>query len=254
MAISVGSLMSGIGGFEIGLQRVGMRIVWQVEVEPFCQAVLVKRFQLAEQFPDVRLCGLHNLPVVDLICAGFPCPAFSRAGKRGGFSQDNLFYEEVRITSELAPTYLLLENVEGFTKWREEALSEIEAVGYEHWDGILDARDFGIPQARRRWFAICVRRERLPSSQYLRRVQGEEGQDIHKLCSNAEDSERWRAPTNEAKEEWRAVFANSRRVREAHGIPNRMDRLRALGNAVVPSIAEAIGHVINRIESERRDL
>ncbi len=80
--LTVGSLFSGIGGMDLGLERAGMRIVWQVEIDDYATRVLEKHWPHVRRFRDVRDCGAHNLEPVDLICGGFPCQPHSLAGKR----------------------------------------------------------------------------------------------------------------------------------------------------------------------------
>ena len=242
-----GSLFAGIGGFDLGLERAGMECAWQVEIDPFCNKVLEKHWPNVRRYKDVREVGKHNLEPVELICGGFPCPAFSVAGKRGGFEQDNLFFEIVRVCNELKPKWIVLENVQGFTKWRKEAEKAIKDIGYHFSDFILDARDFGIPQARKRWFAVCIRRRSGVDSQLLWRIRGDEGQSIYGIRTYLENPKgRWTS-TIQTKEEWRTICNNARRMRIDNGIPNRVDRLKCLGNAVVPQVVEWIGKRINEL-------
>lgn len=84
MTIRFGSLFSGIGGIDLGLERAGMQCVWQVEIDEFCRKVLTKHWPDVPKFNDVRECGKHNLEQVDLIAGGFPCQDISNAGKRAG--------------------------------------------------------------------------------------------------------------------------------------------------------------------------
>jgi len=243
MKVTHGSLFSGIGGIDLGFEWAGIETKWQVEIDDYCQKLLSLRFPHTKKFTDVRRVDSHNLEKVDIISGGFPCPAFSQAGKQGGFEQDNLFYEMIRICNERKPKAIIFENVEGFKKWAEILRQEIENIGYEWGDAIFDARDFGIPQARRRYFAICIQRGMLSGTQYLRRIQREKDSRIYELQSNNKNTKRRWTPTIKTKEEWRTIFADSKRVRKNNGIPSRMDRFRkfGLGNAVVPQIPYIIG-------------
>ena len=82
--MNVGSLFSGIGGFELGFERAGMRVSWQVEQDAYCRAVLARHFPDAARYEDVREVGIDNLDPVDLICGGFPCQDLSSAGSGAG--------------------------------------------------------------------------------------------------------------------------------------------------------------------------
>src|SRR5437868_5460774 len=111
--VNVGSLFSGIGGFELGFERAGMRVSWQVEQDAYCRAVLARHFPDAARFEDVREVGAQNLDPVDLICGGFPCQDLSSAGRGAGIdgARSGLWSEFARIVCELRPRYVVVENV-----------------------------------------------------------------------------------------------------------------------------------------------
>ena len=252
--ITHGSLFTGIGGIDLGFEWAGIETKWQVEIDDYCQKLLSIRFPHTKKFTDVRKVGSHNLEKVDIISGGFPCPAFSQAGKRGGFEQDDLFYEMIRVCDERKPKAIVFENVEGFKKWTKTLRQEIENIGYEWGDAIFDARDFGIPQARRRYFAVCIQRGVLFGSQYLRRIQRKKDSSIYGLQPNNKNTERRWTPTVKTKEEWRTIFADSRRIRKNNGISSRLDRHRkfGLGNAVVPHIPYIIGKRLKELCQENQ--
>jgi DNA (cytosine-5)-methyltransferase 1 len=110
-----GSLFSGIGGFDIGLDRAGMECAWQVEIDDDARSVLVAKWPKATQHVDVREVGAHNLDSVDLICGGFPCQDLSVAGKRAGLDgeRSGLWFHFRRVLAELKPSWCLIENVPG---------------------------------------------------------------------------------------------------------------------------------------------
>lgn len=88
MRFTVGSLFSGIGGLELGLERAGMQVVWQVEFDPFCQQVLAKHWPEVKRYGDIRELRGDELEPVDLICGGFPCQPHSLAGQRRASDDD----------------------------------------------------------------------------------------------------------------------------------------------------------------------
>lgn len=110
-----GSLFSGIGGMDLGLERAGMRCAWQIEIDEHKRSVLSKHWPNVPKFNDVRECGKHNLEPVDLIAGGFPCQDVSHAGPRIGINgaRSGLWSEFHRIIYELRPRYTLVENVTG---------------------------------------------------------------------------------------------------------------------------------------------
>ena len=109
--MTCGSLCSGIGGLELGLERAGMEVVWQVEKDDYCSRVLAKHWPDVTRYEDVKDVGA-NLEPVELIAGGFPCPVVSQAA-RGRNVAESLWPEFARIVREVGPRYVVLENVEG---------------------------------------------------------------------------------------------------------------------------------------------
>jgi len=254
MNINILDLFSGIGAFSLGLERSSpeFKTVAFCEIDDFASKVLNKHWPDIPIYNDIRKLTFEQLKQnginkIDVICGGFPCPAFSRSGKRGGFEQDDLFFEFLRLINEIKPKYIIVENVEGIREWSEEIRREIKAIGYEYEDAILDARDFGIPQARKRYFGIGIRNGILSSTQHLWGVWGKESKNLYGIQPYIENAERWGPPTIGSKEEWRTIFTNCNRSGIVDGIPDRMDRLRCLGNSIVPQIPEYIGTILIQI-------
>ncbi len=145
----IGSLFSGIGGLELGLERAGLGYVaWQVEIDPFCRKVLAKHWPGVKQHEDVRSVGAHNLDRVDVICGGFPCQDVSSAGARRGLAgpKSGLWYEFRRILSELRPSVAVVENVTSGKKlWLPAVKADLAALGYGTRAFALSAADVGAP-------------------------------------------------------------------------------------------------------------
>lgn len=165
----IGSLFSGVGGFDLGFERAGHEIVWHSEIEPHACAVMREHWPDAPNLGDVTRIDGAAIEPVDVICGGFPCQDLSVAGKRAGFTgkRSVLAFEFLRIVREMreatdgrAPTFLVLENVPGlFTSsgGRDfgallDALGELRPLDIA-WR-VLDSRYFGVAQRRRRVFVV----------------------------------------------------------------------------------------------------
>ena len=133
--MKIGSLFSGIGGLDLGLEWAGVgHTVWQVEREPFCQTILAKHWPNAARFDEVRTVGAHNLEPVDVISGGFPCQDISYAGKGLGLSgeRSGLWYEFARIVGEMGPRFVVVENVAAILSrgiW--DVLGTLSDLGYD---------------------------------------------------------------------------------------------------------------------------
>lgn len=103
--LTVGSMFTGIGGFDLGAEQAGCKVLWQIENDKSCQEVLRYRFPDAQLHDDVTQIDFKQLPKVDVLTAGFPCQGNSIAGKRRGLEDDRsgLFYEVVRYLEECQP-------------------------------------------------------------------------------------------------------------------------------------------------------
>lgn len=167
--LTVGSLFSGIGGLELGLERAGMQVIWQVEKDPYCLKVLARHWPNVERYEDVKEVGRHNLQPVDLICGGFPCQDVSLAGKRAGLQGERttLWREFARIIRELRPRWVLAENVPGLLSSDKgmffgQVLRDLAACGYDAEWQVLPAAAFGAPHKRDRVFIVAYAQGGLP--------------------------------------------------------------------------------------------
>lgn len=162
-ALAIGSLFSGIGGLELGLEHAtGGRVCWQVERDAWCRDVLAKHWPDAVRYDDV--CTVNGLPAVDLICGGFPCQDVSLAGKRAGFGgeRSSLWREYRRIIADVRPRLVFVENVPGLLTADDghafaEVLGDLAALGFDAtWD-CFRASDVGAPHRRERLFLLAYR-------------------------------------------------------------------------------------------------
>jgi DNA (cytosine-5)-methyltransferase 1 len=111
---TIGSLFSGIGGLELGIERaLGARTVWQVEIDPFARSVLERHWPDARRHDDIRAVGSRNLDRVEVICGGFPCQDISLAGKGAGLAgaRSGLWTEMARVVGELRPRLVVVPQV-----------------------------------------------------------------------------------------------------------------------------------------------
>ena len=259
--MKIGSLFSGIGGLELGLERSRLGSVsWQCEIDPFCQRVLARHWPHARRFEDVRTVDA-TAPSVDVICGGFPCQDVSLAGKRVGLAgeRSGLWHEFARIIGELEPKIVIIENVLGLrTSGLPRVLADLAALGFDAEWADLAASDIGAPHQRRRMFIVATHSERV-------NVRPEPGW-LERACRKSAAEHRYDPP--------RGIAANAngmRRLEQARRIATergwarhvgwelgdiaRMDdgfpawvdvgaARKALGNAVVPACAEVIGRAI----------
>jgi DNA (cytosine-5)-methyltransferase 1 len=229
MTLTVGSLFAGIGGMDLGLERAGMTVKWQVEIDDYAARVLAKHWPAVPRYRDVRDVGAHNLESVDLVCGGFPCQPHSLAGRRGANSDDrDLWAEFARIICEIQPRWVLAENVPGLLssdarRFFGRVLGDLAALGYDAEWSIVSACSMGAPHTRERLFILAharSRRDRLKRQRVIGQAHSSEKRHVSFWQSQPMPD------------------------RVADGVPRRVDRLRGLGNAVVPQVAEYIGRQI----------
>jgi len=250
-----GSLFAGIGGLDLGLEHSGMNCAWQVEIDDHCTRVLEKHWPNVKRYRDVREVGAHNLEPVDLICGGFPCQDISGAGKREGIGgkRSGLWTEYYRIICELRPRYVLVENVSAIlVRGMDVVLGDLAASGYDAEWQCLPASAFGARHRRDRAFLVAYTDKRANGHVELCLTKTEGEAETGLRCSHWDQFglvTRLVAPS-----EWTATGRECDTrpllLRNDDGVPHRVDRLRALGNAVVPQIAEWIGRCIMEFEAE----
>ena len=264
MSLTVGSLFTGIGGLDLGLEAAGMRVLWQCESDAYCREVLAKRWPGVPCYPDARSLP-YDVPAVDLVCGGFPCQPVSLAGPQLGTADERWLWPDfARALRLLRPRYALLENVPGLTvRGMGDVLGALAALGYSAQWGCVPAAAVGAPHLRWRIFILAdaeidIQRPRLCEGD-VARVGGRRPGDCgsaHALAdacglqdgrlddgaaeilgpSASEDARGGDTVSG------RGVWATESGLgRMAYGIPHRMDRLKALGNAVVPQVAELVG-------------
>lgn len=218
-------LFSGIGGFSLGLERSGgFKTVAFCEIDPFCRRVLAKHWPEVPQYDDICTLTAERLSAdgigVDAICGGFPCQPFSTAS-RGRRIAPDLWPHMLRLVTELRPAIVIGENVQELPLKR--AAHGFGKLGYRTIHKRIGADDIGADHARSRWW-VCA--------------YTDDKSELH----SAINAEMARMQTLRGSV-WSATNY-ARAIRVSDGVPYRVDRLRALGNAVVPQIPELIGRAI----------
>lgn len=135
------SLCTGIGGFDLAAEWAGFEIAGQVEIDPYCIALLEQHWPTAKRMRDVYEVRGDEFGPIDLICAGFPCQPYSQAGKRKGASDDRAIWPEIfRITQSVRPTWACFENVPGIIGMElDRVLSDLEGEDYTCWPLVIPA-------------------------------------------------------------------------------------------------------------------
>ena len=158
-------LFAGLGGFRIALESLGAECVYSNEWDKHAQKVYFNNFgDLPEG--DITLVDEKQIPKHDILCAGFPCQAFSISGKQCGFedSRGTLFFDVARIVKEKRPKVVFMENVKNLTKHDggktlEVIQATMEELGYEFNQKVLSSVNYGIPQKRERIYMVCFRKD-----------------------------------------------------------------------------------------------
>jgi DNA (cytosine-5)-methyltransferase 1 len=271
--LNVLDLFSGIGGFSLGLERAGMRTVAFSEIEPYCRKVLAQHWSGVPIYEDVRMLTGARLAAdgiaADLVCGGFPCQDVSIAGKRAGIAEgtrSGLWSHFARIIGDVQPKYVVVENVANLLSgpperpggWFGRILGDLATLGYNAEWHCIPASAVGAPHPRDRVWIVAYDAFRRRCDRTLE-IAGEGGADGTQIppgglrgdVSHADGSGRIEQRRTipipaqlfaaECGDWWRAEPDVGRVV---DGLPFRVDRLKALGNALVPQIAEIIGRAI----------
>ena len=233
-------LFSGIGGFSLGLERAGgFKTVAFCEIEPYCRAVLKKHWPDVRCFDDIRKLCAADIERVDVICGGFPCQDISVAGKGAGLAgeRSGLWREYARLVGEIRPKYVIVENVTALLgRGLGDVLGDLASCGYDaEWDCIPAGAIGAIHQRDRVWI-LAYPGEMRGARRFPKAFPKQPGFSWCKDVRRTEDIPH------------RPDLYPSMLCRGGDGIPSRVDRTGAVGNAVVPQIPEIIGKAIMRAE------
>jgi DNA (cytosine-5)-methyltransferase 1 len=230
-------LFSGIGGFSLGLEKVGFETVAFCEIEPYCQAVLRRHWPDTPIYDDVRQINADRLAAdghdrIDVITAGFPCQDISFAGHGAGLDgeRSGLWFEVARIVGDIRPQWVMLENVAALLgRGMGRVIGDLASIGYDAQWEVISASAVGAPHRRQRVWIVAY--DSSKRSEGVRPFKVSRGQ----------------------------AFSWCEDVRGAADIPDRPDlyasklcgssngireRLHAIGNSIVPQIPEMIGKAI----------
>lgn len=316
--LTVGSLFSGIGGLDLGLERAGMRVIWQSEIDPYACRVLNKHWPEVTNHGDIKTIDWGTVQRPDVICGGYPCQPFSTAGKRQGRDDPRHLWPWVLdAISGLRPRYAILENVRGHLSMGGlSVIGELATIGYDAEWRVISAASVGANHRRDRIVIVAYPQSQFGNVGESRRdtnafnergdIQGETGTGRSAVANT--DHSRYAGRNektepepnglgfNEARERTatpndgrvpeqsenvaypqggygrvqepyglREVFRQASELGElsrhlgtlgywwetepdvgrvANGVPDRVDRLKGLGNAVVPQVAELVGRLV----------
>jgi len=260
--IKVIDLFSGIGGFSLGLERAGgFETIQFVEQDAKARQVLSKHWPGVPQHDDIRTYQPEE-GSADLVCGGFPCQDISSAGRGVGIvgERSGLWSEMARVIGAVRPKWVIAENVSALrSRGLALVLQDLCSLGYDAEWHCIPASAIGAPHRRDRVWVIAYRNSdsdgesALPVDAEASGMQGDvahpAGQRSHSEtdeqvvggegCNQSEPSQ----PRDNRSDWWQVEPALDR---VAHGVPGRVDRLKQLGNSIVPQIAELIGAAILR--------
>ncbi|MCL2851344.1 MAG: DNA (cytosine-5-)-methyltransferase [Firmicutes bacterium] len=271
------SLCTGIGGIDLAAESAGFKTIGQSEIDPYACKVLAKNFKGVPNYGDIRTITNTRLDInpeqITVLSAGFPCQPYSLAGKGlGDGDKRDLWGEVARIIGELEPRWFVGENVPGLlsrgnSKYFRRVLADLTKMGYTISWGIWGARDVGAHHKRNRLFIIA---RKIPDASSLGRLDMQSQinttdtrinaqcyplrlrADVSDPCCKRETKEKSKLQHNitVGRSRWQTE-PNVGRV--ADGIPAQMDRLRCLGNAVVPQQIYPIFKAIATIQGVAED-
>lgn len=273
--VRIGSLFSGIGGFELGLERAfnesmpGMATtIWQVEQDPYCQRILKKHWPSATIYEDITTINANELAPVDVMCGGFPCQDISVAGKGEGIQHGNrsgLFWEMWKLVGVVRPRVVIMENVSAIiNNGISTVCGAMAQIGYDTEWCVISASQFGAPHQRRRWFAVAYpNKTRLQKTgTKFKTTRSFQCGKLDRQITNANKPPRQEQSNNTIRMESKSGFecggGQNAWIQKGNywketiapkpvicgmddGVSNRVARLKALGNAIVPQCSEYIG-------------
>lgn len=239
-----GSLFSGIGGFDLAAEWNGIENIFQVEIDKFCQKVLEKNFPNVTRYLDIKdFDGTKYTGQIDIISGGFPCQDLSISGKKKGLQgeRSGLFYEMIRVVNAIQPKYVIFENSPQLLNYKTTFIQSFKEINYVTWFKKITARKFGFPHKRERLFGICFPNTNGNGFSALWDFNSK-FEEIYKSEEIFRLSASNKAELNRAFGTSLRDVPNSDFLRSSHGLSKKLDtdRIKSLGNAIVPQIADMI--------------
>ncbi len=234
----MGSLFSGIGGLDLGLERAGMSVIWQSEIDDLACTVLAKHWPDVPNLGDVTTIDWSTVERPDLICGGYPCQPFSNNGHRRGSDDERhlwpFMFDAVRV---LRPRFVVAENVPGHLSLGfDRVLADLASIGFDVEWSLVSACSMGAPHTRERLYFVAYPEGHGWGGKWDE-ITAASVREARPVDRELEGSG---APAF-----WDAVPAPVT-LGMAHGVRSDVDkaRLKAHGNAVVPQVAEWVGRRI----------
>ena len=279
-------LFSGIGGFSLGLEATGgFETSAFCDIDPYCRKVLQQHWPNVPIFEDIKKLKGTDIGTVDIITGGYPCQPFSVAGKQKGVEDKrHLWPEYFRLIKECRPTWVIGENVSGHIKLGlDSVISDLESDDYATRTFSISASSIGANHKRERIWIVAHRKENVADAYGVNDAIGRVNRTIQETggsgsidergsgtnangfsqssknetldstitnSNSKRQQEQWRTSTTQTKNKsiecssWWKTEPNVGRV--VNGVPNRVDRLKALGNSLIPQIPFYIGQTILR--------
>ena len=258
MTLRMIDTFSGIGGFSLAARWLGgIETVQFVERDPYCQRVLAKHWPTVPIHDDI--CTFSPAPgSADIVCGGFPCQDISQAGKGAGLagSRSGLFYELLRVVRLVEPKYIVLENVAAILgRGLDDVLGALAEAGYDAEWACIPAAAVGACHQRDRWWCIAYPQSEQrhdggpadPAGASRAAAKSGDGDGANAAYPYSQRLERphqlagsrpqWPAAPCRLSADWGGYTSEPVLCRGDDGLSGRVDRLKALGNAVVPQVA-----------------
>jgi len=239
--MKVYSMFSGVGGFDLAMRNLGHEIVGACEIDKYARSVYAKQFPGVPISHDATEVQAESLPHFDVLCGGFPCQAFSTAGKREGFNdcRGTLFFEIARIAEEKRPSILFLENVKGLLNHNggetfRTILEKLDEIGYDVEWQLINSKYF-VPQNRERIYIIG-------------HLRGECTRQVLPLGDiNEESSAKGRSLNNSHIKHFKNSSSQANRVYNVDGIAPTLGKGNAMKSPMIKSVGQLTQHNGTRV-------